>query len=397
MYSILIVDDEDIIVNGIQEVMKESNMDWTAVHTASSAAQALERFEKMPYDIVVSDIRMPEMDGLDMAAEIRKLWPDTHFIFLTGYQDFEYARAALRLHSDDYLLKPVRDETLLSAVRTVVENMDQVWLERIQKEYHSAVRENREIGEDSNSQGYCLAVMCSQMEDYPGMTVSIQGLMENMFGYFIQITECRCEELVILVFFRSKLDGELTRTVCQKGLEEMQSFYLEHNNLQMKIGWMQVGLKGELKEYLQYLKNQLLTEEYGRLLYYEQLQEKEKEAENYVIEAVFKHIQCNPQEDLSLSALSAKFHINPSYLSRTFHQCTGQALSEYITEIRLELAKKLLIQTDEKIYEIAQKVGFETAGYFAKVFAKLVGESPKVYRMNRQLGILATSKELYEK
>lgn len=103
MYSLLIVDDEEIILNGIKDAVSSSALPLKSVRTASSAKTALKMLMKDPCDIIVSDIRMPDMDGLEMAEQAKRIWPETRIIFLTGYQDFEYVRKALRLNSDDYL------------------------------------------------------------------------------------------------------------------------------------------------------------------------------------------------------------------------------------------------------------------------------------------------------
>ena len=116
MYSLLIVDDEEIILNGIKDAVSSSALPLKSVRTASSAKDALKMLMKDPCDIIVSDIRMPDMDGLEMAEQAKRIWPETRIIFLTGYQDFEYVRKALRLNSDDYLLKPVSDEKLTEVI-----------------------------------------------------------------------------------------------------------------------------------------------------------------------------------------------------------------------------------------------------------------------------------------
>lgn len=124
MYSLLIVDDEEIILNGIKDAVSSSALPLKSVRTASSAKSALKMLMKDPCDIIVSDIRMPDMDGLEMAEQAKRIWPETRIIFLTGYQDFEYVRKALRLNSDDYLLKPVSDEKLTEVIGNVISKLD---------------------------------------------------------------------------------------------------------------------------------------------------------------------------------------------------------------------------------------------------------------------------------
>ena len=112
MYSLMIVDDEEII----RDAVSASPLPLKSIRIAPSAWEALEMLERSPCDIILSDIRMPDMDGLEMVERAKKIWPETRVIFLTGYQDFEYARKALRLNSDDFLLKPVPDEKLIEVI-----------------------------------------------------------------------------------------------------------------------------------------------------------------------------------------------------------------------------------------------------------------------------------------
>ena len=109
------------------------------------------------------------------------------------------------------------------------------------------------------------------------------------------------------------------------------------------------------------------------------------ETMNFAVHAVQKYIQENPEKDLSLGGLSERFHMNPSYLSRIFHQETGQRLSEYIIEVRMQLAKNMLLETNKRIYEIAEQTGFGTVGYFTKVFHKYENCSPKNFRLMHTL------------
>lgn len=81
MYSILIVDDEEIILNGIKDAVTASALPLKTVQTAASADTALQMLVKDPCDILVTDIRMPDMDGLEMAERARQIWPETRIIF----------------------------------------------------------------------------------------------------------------------------------------------------------------------------------------------------------------------------------------------------------------------------------------------------------------------------
>ena len=87
-------------------------------------------------------------------------------------------------------------------------------------------------------------------------------------------------------------------------------------------------------------------------------------------------------ENLSLDQLADKAHVNASYLSRIFKQYTREQLTSYVTRIKLEHARKLLLESDIRVQDVATKLGFDNANYFAKVFRKANGLSPHEYRLH---------------
>ncbi len=129
MTQLLIVDDEAQIAHGIAELLQWEDIGIGAVHKAYSAAQALELMAVHSIGIVITDIRMPDMDGIALLRRIKDRWKKTKVIMLTGYADFEYAQEAIQGQAVDYLLKPVRKETLHSALSRVLEQMSREWEE----------------------------------------------------------------------------------------------------------------------------------------------------------------------------------------------------------------------------------------------------------------------------
>lgn len=108
-YKILIVDDEKMIRMGIKNAMPWESMDIEKVYTAASAMEAEEVIKKHQPEIMVTDISMTEMSGLELVEQIRKQNEGMRIIVLTGYDRFEYARQALQLRVHDFLLKPIDD------------------------------------------------------------------------------------------------------------------------------------------------------------------------------------------------------------------------------------------------------------------------------------------------
>ena len=123
MYKILIVDDEEMIRNGIKAVIPWNEIEIDNVELASSGKEALTLIRRKPPDILLTDISMTEMSGLDMVEEANTLCSNMKVIVLTGYDSFEYAKQALKLRVDDFLLKPIAEDTLKECIWKQVQEL----------------------------------------------------------------------------------------------------------------------------------------------------------------------------------------------------------------------------------------------------------------------------------
>ncbi|GIP34123.1 response regulator [Paenibacillus sp. J2TS4] len=123
MYNILIVDDEPKIVNMLYEQLREwDKVDWE-VYRAYSAAEALQTIVATKIDIVLTDIHMPGMSGLELQARICKQWPRCKVIFLTGYNDFDYIQTAMRNGAVDYILKIDDDDAIIASIDKAIRSL----------------------------------------------------------------------------------------------------------------------------------------------------------------------------------------------------------------------------------------------------------------------------------
>ena len=124
MYRVILVDDERLILRGLSTVVPWAELGCEVAGTAHDGADGLEQIRKLRPDIVLTDIRMPNMDGLTMLAAIRSEFPDIQMSVLTAYRDFEYARQAITLGVCRYLLKPSNLDELKEAFRQMVSRLD---------------------------------------------------------------------------------------------------------------------------------------------------------------------------------------------------------------------------------------------------------------------------------
>ena len=136
MYRILVIDDEPIIADGLYELFAQDETFALEVHKVYSAPDALKLLDRLRIDIVLSDIKMPGMNGLELLTQIHRRWPFCHVIFLSGYSDFEYVQKAMQLGADSYILKSQGDEVVLETVYKTLALLEQegrVYLYRAEK------------------------------------------------------------------------------------------------------------------------------------------------------------------------------------------------------------------------------------------------------------------------
>lgn len=143
MYRILVIDDEPIIADGLYELFAQDETFALEVHKVYSAPDALKLLDRLRIDIVLSDIKMPGMNGLELLTQIHRRWPFCHVIFLSGYSDFEYVQKAMQLGADSYILKSQGDEVVLETVYKTLALLEQettsaVWNRRMEEELKNA-------------------------------------------------------------------------------------------------------------------------------------------------------------------------------------------------------------------------------------------------------------------
>lgn len=121
MLKVLVVDDESMVRKGIVLGVDWASMDCVVVGEAANGEEGLAAAERYNPSLIITDIRMPRMDGIAMVTELRRRGCRAHVILLTAYSDFDYVRSALHLGAADYLLKPFRDQELVAAINRVRE------------------------------------------------------------------------------------------------------------------------------------------------------------------------------------------------------------------------------------------------------------------------------------
>ena len=125
MMRVFIADDEEIIRDGIRNCIEKEQGRFLFAGEAPDGEMALPMLIEMKPDVLITDIRMPFMDGLELAKVVRRTMPWLRIIFLSGHDEFEYAQKAVSLHADAYLLKPIRSAQLVETLEQVAAQIEQ--------------------------------------------------------------------------------------------------------------------------------------------------------------------------------------------------------------------------------------------------------------------------------
>lgn len=126
MYHLLVVDDEITSRNGLIRNIKNMNLRFAKTETADDGVHALELALRFRPDIVLTDVRMPRMDGIEMSYKLREMYPDVIIIFMSGYSDKEYLKSAIHLQAVNYVEKPVENEELEKSLRQALDMLDEM-------------------------------------------------------------------------------------------------------------------------------------------------------------------------------------------------------------------------------------------------------------------------------
>lgn len=195
--SVLLVDDEKL-----ERVLIRKGFDWEGhgfniIGEASSGKEALQFVEHQKPDIVLTDISMPQMDGLELAEKIRAIHPQCRIIIVTGYREFEYARRAVKIGIQDFLLKPVNVQEIESIVNNLKESIEQ---ERANVEKNQMIKENILANQDVLMECFFQRLVENRIEEEEGKRkIKIYGcnfLEDNCICANIQIVSNQNEDFL---------------------------------------------------------------------------------------------------------------------------------------------------------------------------------------------------------
>lgn len=349
MYRMIVIDDEYIVVEGIKAMIGRQKLDYEVVGWAYDGIHGLEIIAQNEPDLVITDIRIPGMDGLSMIEAAKEKCPNTAFVVISGYTEFEYARRALQLGVIGYIDKPISMDKLNKVLADVERTCFQARKEK--NEYE----ENRKRKEKFNS----------IMEN------CIRGMLEENVELFQRHAKEAFEELKEIYQDDLELRREVYKSLCmfcdilrenRKDIprEEMVSFH-EMEKCEDRRQIQEYGGKIIL-DIMKYLEAGKTGSRHGTIL------------------ELLAYIDQHYNEDIGLNELADRVGMSPAYLSVLFKNEVGMSYVKYLTNLRIGRAKEFL-KEGRKVYEVSELVGYHNYRYFSDTFKKYVGQTPKAYTM----------------
>lgn len=393
-FQALVADDEYMIRRGIISFLNKSD-DFEVVAEAEDGEMALELAMQHEIDVFFVDINMPFVNGFQFIEKLREFAPEALVVIITGYDSFDYARDALRLGAFEYLLKPLMEdvfEEMLQRVRERLINTDE------QHKYLDWAKGMLEQNRDNLIAGFWQNLLAGRFTEaeiteqasYLGLTLPQRYTLTLIRLEYRRSFDVRDEWNDDLIYFVARnIAGEIFGD-----LENRNSCQDDYGNLVMihpEIPREQ--LEGMLHESCRVLEHYAPVKCMGcsrNGVGYQELSEVYQEAsaeveqingESGIIKEVKKCIEANYfAEDFSLQDAADSVNLSEQYLSKIFRKEMGITFIDYLTTVRIRKAVELFQDSELKVYEIAEKVGYSTQHYFSNVFKKKLGVSPAEYR-----------------
>lgn len=514
MLKMIIADDEPLITNGIKVLVDWEQLGINIIGEYQDGKSALYGIMTLRPEIAILDISMPGMTGIDILKELKSAGVTTRVIFLSGFQDFEFAREAIQYGVTEYLLKPVKKDSLIDAIWKCINYYKQIaakqtldnplyMTNKLASQFSSYEEEKQEMPTEVYGQlveveqttyipvavdiiGYrkkeameqklvqfsvfgciedylkengcgiifyqkeqiCIIFKGQNKEDaYQSLTeiqkviqtttkhqmgfvmgacVSEMRMIPNAFRECVQklpyfffcqhlpnlilnsekevfhkkgdsqdLTENR-NNIINQLFLRdeNKLEAELNRfekSVCNiaDGNREIAIYQYLHCIRAIEEHFETMGIKEYADEMENLMEQVRKAHDYSELVdffktavnhYFESLSLAVKNNDNKVIVIAKNYMEEHYSENISLTVLANYIHMNPIYFSTYFKKQTGENFKDYLNQVRMKHAVELLITTDVKSYEIAEKVGFRDSRYFVELFQRMYGKTPLAYR-----------------
>jgi len=396
MYNVVVVDDEMIVVDGLTSYFPWADEGFQVVGGAASAEEALTLLDTHHVDVLLTDIAMPSMNGLELITRALAVNPALRSIILSGYSDFNYAVDAIRLGTVGYLVKPVDFDELRDALRKIADSLareERPRLERsvmLREQFLVALvfghfkseqslrdqMDRAELSIPTNQPGVVIRCWFSASTDDPepgGLLMGTldEGLSEHGEAFLFASGAGE----VVAVFFPG---GEDHVPILRGVAEDIEKSV--PTPCFIGVGSPFESLLGASESFVEAEKSLAYRNiEERRGIQFFDVPPPEKPG-GLSVRTVQSYILEHLNESLSLVKLADVAFIHPNYLSRLFRERTGETVMDYVTRIRMERACTLLRDPARNITDVSKAVGFTNPRHFSQVFKDNMKCTPTEYR-----------------
>lgn len=414
MIRVLLADDEAYFRAYMEHVIDWEKEGMSICANCKNASEVMEYFSHDTADIVLLDINMPGMNGIMAAEEIKRKTPETYIVFITGYSEFEYAKKALKLGAEDYLLKPFSKTELTGCLQKIISKMK---MKRMEKQRHRLEEKivteellrrwiHSSYGEDEEAQRKnlhernifwsksCFYIVVLEADAMPVMRKRQEDIalwdfiVENITGEICSFFDPQRllfrdfgGQLVVIL----NTEVKIKKGILLQKLEEIQAAVRTITKYTISMGISQcvereeeiIGAYGEAVRVLGekfFAGNERIffAEEIPRGNISKRGREIIRQVENFIAE--------NYQDyELTVEKIAEGIFLDSSYVRRVVSRQLGCTVSSLLSIYRMEKAKELLKDTNFSISEIAEKVGYGEPGYFSRCFRKYYGMTPREF------------------
>lgn len=328
-FDILFVEDDSVIAFLVARYKFWEKGEFRIKHIASNGKEALQYLETDNVDIVITDIRMPVMDGMELFRKIRDKGIQVGVILASNYCDFSYAKEGIRLGAIDYIEKPYSEDKMLAALELARAGfsgdvMIEKWVERIYHDMRDGFAGKEELKEQL-FQDFCKAYS----NDEDRIAKSLEEILRGVWTKFTGSAPWMLYMYSFTAHVTSNYEATFGRTYDELGERIAQQHITEYDNTVQRM-----------------------------------------------TNLIHEHIREERLQDF----LSEQLEFSKDYIGKLFKNRTGMTLLEYCTIVKMEKAKEMLQSTNKKVYEISQELGYTTVDYFTRLFKKYTGVTPAQYK-----------------
>ncbi len=415
MYNMLIVDDEYNIRHGL------TLLEWDkwGINIAGLCSNGLEAYEKISQggiDIVLTDIKMPMMDGIELAKIIHEKFFNIPVIALSGYNEFEYAQQMMSYHVVGYLLKPIELDKLVELLDRVKQlldkrNRESIEIDKLRKQNIEMLKQSRnrflkdlterEITDEelecaksffvddifNFKYGVSAIFTFDSLDAVKNLSLSsIKTAVEfNLEKYFAQNQNgyFYVDKMLNIYTFLAT-EKETSNEHLKVKLEDIRGVL---NSLTLAVKSTiscRCGLIADIHKLYMSVKNAMELsvddDESGWITFYTETDPEDSNEQNILINAAIDYIHNNYNKNIALTDVAKYLGINSTYFSYLFKKVQKVSFIEYVTSYRIEMAKIYLKNAKYRIGEVASLVGYDNPKYFSHIFKTGTGMTPHEYR-----------------